>query len=256
MEENNPSPPLEIFSDPETLVQAAEEKMIRLGAAAAGKNGTFTVALSGGSTPRPLYTRLAAGRFARAIDWSRVHLFWGDERCVPPDDPRSNYRMVRESLLDAVPIPPRNVHRIHGEEDPEVAAAAYERELRTFFGSKGAEGPPRAGFDLVLLGLGGDGHTASLFPGMPAVTERRRWVMAQFMEGLSMWRITLTPPVINAAKEVIFLVSGAEKAPRLRDVLEGPLQPETLPAQMIKPEQGGLLWLVDDAAAGRLKSVR
>ncbi|MGE5253344.1 MAG: 6-phosphogluconolactonase, partial [Planctomycetaceae bacterium] len=117
-------------------------------------------------------------------------------------------------------------------------------------------GPPRAGFDLVLLGLGGDGHTASLFPGMPAVNEQRRWVMAQFMEGLSMWRITLTPPVINAAKDVIFLVSGAEKARRLRDVLEGPLQPEILPAQMIKPAQGRLFWLVDEAAAGCLKRAR
>jgi 6-phosphogluconolactonase len=256
MEENNPSPSLEIFHDPETLIRAAAEKMIRLGAAAAEKNGMFTVALSGGSTPRPLYTRLATERFAGAIDWSRVHLFWGDERCVPPDDPRSNYRMVRESLLDAVALPPENLHRIHGEEDPTVAAAAYERELRAFFGSKGAEGPPRAGFDLVLLGLGGDGHTASLFPGMPAVKEQRRWVMAQFMETLSMWRITLTPPVINAAKDVIFLVSGAEKARRLRDVLEGPLQPEILPAQMIKPAQGRPLWLVDEAAAGRLKRAR
>jgi 6-phosphogluconolactonase len=158
--------------------------------------------------------------------------------------------------LDAVALPPENLHRIHGEEDPTVAAAAYERELRAFFGSKGAEGPPRAGFDLVLLGLGGDGHTASLFPGMPAVKEQRRWVMAQFMETLSMWRITLTPPVINAAKDVIFLVSGAEKARRLRDVLEGPLQPEILPAQMIKPAQGRPLWLVDEAAAGRLKRAR
>jgi len=237
-------------------MQAAAEKIVRLGAEAIEENEIFTVALSGGSTPRPLYVLLATGMFAKPFDWSRVHLFWGDERCVPPGDPRSNYRMVREALLDAVPIPPPNIHRIRGEEDPKVAAAAYERELRAFFGSNGADGPPRMGFDLVLLGLGDNGHTASLFPELPAATEQVRWVMAQFVEVVSMWRITLTPVVINAAKNVAFVVSGSEKAQRLRDVLEGPFQPELLPAQMIKPAHGRLLWLVDDAAAGRLKRVR
>lgn len=246
-------PRLEIFHDYETLIRAAAEKVVRLGTEAIEENEMFTVALSGGSTPRSLYPLLAAGKFARSIDWSRVHLFWGDERCVPPDDPRSNYRMVRESLLDGVSIPPANVHRIHGDEDPKVAATRYEQELRTFFGSTGADGPPRVGFDLVLLGMGEDGHTASLFPGLPAVTEQVRWVMAQFVEVVSMWRITLTPVVINAAKHVIFLVSGAEKAERLREVLEGSAQPEVLPAQMIKPVHGQLLWLVDDAAASCLK---
>ena len=249
-------PRLGISSDQETLIQAAAEKVARLGTEAIEENGMFTVALSGGSTPRPLYTLLATGKFARSIDWARVHLFWGDERCVPPDDPRSNYRMVRESLLDGVSIPPANVHRIHGEEDPNVAAAGYEKELRTFFGSTGVNGLPRVGFDLVLLGMGEDGHTASLFPGLPAVTEQVRWVMAQFVEAVSMWRITLTPAVINTAKHVIFLVSGAEKAHRLRDVLEGPVQPEVLPAQMIRPVHGQLLWLLDDAAAGCLKRGR
>jgi 6-phosphogluconolactonase len=250
---NKPLPCLEVFHDHETLIQVAAEKVTRLGTEAIEENGMFTLALSGGSTPRPLYTLLATGKFTRSIDWSRVHLFWGDERCVPPDDPRSNYRMVQESLLNGVPIPPGNVHRIHGEEDPEVAAAGYEQELRTFFGSTGVDGPPGLGFDLVLLGMGKDGHTASLLPGLPAVTEQVRWVMAQFDEVVSMWRITLTPVVINAAKQVIFLVSGAEKAERLRDVLEQPIQPEALPAQMIKPVRGQLLWHVDEAAAGCLK---
>jgi len=244
--------PLEIFHDYEALIHAAVEKVVRLGTEAIEENGMFTVALSGGSTPRPLYTLLTTGKFAGSIDWARVHLFWGDERCVPSDDPRSNYRMVRESLLNGVPIPPENVHRIHGEEDPKVAAAGYEQELRTFFGNTGIDGPPGLGFDLVLLGMGKDGHTASLFPGLPAVTEQVRWVMAQFVKVVSMWRITLTPVVINAAKHVIYLVSGAEKAERLCDVLEKPIQPKVLPAQIIKPVHGQLLWLVDDAAAGCL----
>ncbi|MFB3887252.1 MAG: 6-phosphogluconolactonase [Thermodesulfobacteriota bacterium] len=246
-------PCLEIFPDPDTLIQAAADEVLRLGTEAIEENGIFTVALSGGSTPRPLYALLATRKWVKSIDWSRVHLFWGDERCVPPDDPRSNYRMVRESLLDGISIPPENVHRIHGEEDPEAAAARYEEELRAFFGSTGVDGPPRPGLDLVLLGMGRDGHTASLFPGMPAVTGQASWVTAKFVEVVSMWRITLTPAAINAAKEVIFLVSGAEKAERLHDVLEGPIQPQVLPAQMIKPVDGRLVWLVDGAAARFLK---
>jgi 6-phosphogluconolactonase len=243
---------LEVFRGYEALIEAAAEKFIRVGAGAIEEKGRFAVALSGGSTPRPLYAMLA-GKFAGSIDWSCVHLFWGDERCVPPDDPRSNYRMVRESLLDGVSIPLANVHRIHGEEDPKTAAAEYEKELRSFFAGIRGDGPPRVGFDLVLLGMGDNGHTASLFPGLPAVTEKERWVMAQFVEVVSMWRITLTPVVINAAEHVFFLVSGADKAERLRDVLDGPVRPEKLPAQAIKPGRGQLLWLVDDGAAGCLK---
>ena len=252
-ERNESSPRVEIFHDYEALTQGAAEKIVRLGSEAIEEHGMFTVALSGGSTPRPLYTLLATGKFARSIDCSRVHLFWGDERCVPNDDPRSNYRMVRESLLDRAPVPQANVHRIHGEEDPEVAAARYEQELRTFFGSTGIKGSPRVGFDLVLLGMGEDGHTASLFPRLSAVTEKVRWVVAQYIESSSMWRITLTPVIINRARHVIFVVSGAEKAERLRDVLRGPIQPEVLPAQMIKPVHGQLFWLVDHDAAGCLR---
>ena len=244
---------IEVFPDRQRLIQAAAEHIVQLASDAAAKNEMFTMVLSGGSTPRPLYTLLASRAFAKSIDWPRVHVFWGDERCVPPEDPRSNYRMARETLLDAVPLLPGNIHRIHGEKEPQLAAAAYEQELRSFFGSRVPDEPPPVGFDLVLLGMGDNGHTASLFPGMTAVTERVRWVMAQYIEGVSTWRITLTPVVINAAKNVTFVVSGAEKAWRLRDVLEGPIQPEVLPAQIIRPARGRPLWLIDKAAAGCLK---
>jgi 6-phosphogluconolactonase len=155
--------------------------------------------------------------------------------------------MVRETLLDAIPLKPEHIHRIHGEDNPVRAAAAYEQELRNFFENK------EPGFDLVLLGMSEDGHTASLFPGLPAVSEPERWVMAQYVEAAGMWRVTLTPVVINASRNVYFLVSGAGKAERLREVLEGPVQPEVLPAQSIRPTHGRLLWLVDRPAARSLK---
>jgi len=246
-------PPIDVFPDREKLIQAAAEHVVRLASESITEKGRFTVALSGGSTPRPLYTLLATDRYSQRIDWQEVHVFWGDERCVPSDSSQSNYQMVRETLLDAVPIPASNVHRIHGEEDPEDAAAAYEKELRAFFGVNSTDGSPRSGFDLILLGMGDNGHTASLFPGSPAVNERQRWVIAQYVGVVSMWRITLTPVVINAAKNIIFIVSGAEKAEPLHSVLEGFFQPEVLPAQIIRPARGRLLWLVDKAAAGRLK---
>jgi 6-phosphogluconolactonase len=179
-----------------------------------------------------------------------VHVFWGDERCVAPDDPRSNYRMTRESLIDAVPIPEENVHRIHGEDDPHRAARDYERELRAEFGK--AEGPPERSFDQVLLGMGQDGHTASLFPGSPAVTEAERWVLAQHVEQPAMWRITLTPVVLNAAADVTFLVAGAGKAERLREVLGAEPRERVLPAEVIRPRGGQVHWMVDAAAGARL----
>jgi 6-phosphogluconolactonase len=247
---------IEIVPDRERLTETAAEHIARLASEAIAANGMFSIALSGGSTPQPLYTLLASGRFAKRIEWSQVHVFWGDERCVPPDNPQNNYRMAREALLDAVPLPPANAHRIRGEDDPNQASSRYEEELRAFFGSNPTDGSPRTGFDLVLLGMGENGHTASLFPGSPAVTELVRWVMAQYVEAVSMWRITLTPIVINAAKNITFLVSGIEKSRRLRDVLEGPMQPRVLPAQIIKPKQGRLMWLVDKAASSCLRKVQ
>lgn len=239
---------LKVFPDSEHLIQAAAETFVRVAAKAIAAQGRFSVALSGGSTPRPLYALLGSEIFAGRIDWSRAHLFWGDERCVPPEDPRGNYHMVREILLKDIPLPPEHIHRIRGEDDPRSAAADYEREIRSFFDTP--DGKPRTAFDLVLLGMGEDGHTASLFPGSPAIVEQTRWVSAEYAESVSMWRITLTPMLINSARNVLFLVSGAGKAKAVRDVLQGPFQPEKLPAQAIKPLKGRLTWLLDKAAAG------
>jgi 6-phosphogluconolactonase len=199
-----------------------------------------------------VYELLATPPFASQIEWARVHVFWGDERCVPPDDLESNYRMARESLLDHVPLPPANVHRIRGEAEPEQAAVTYERLLRSFFGTE--EIAPQRSFDLVLLGMGADGHTASLFPGRAAAREARRWVMTSPGPQPENWRVTLTPVLLNAADEVVFLVTGANKAERLKQVFEERL-PDPLPAQLIRPEHGTLHWIIDAAAAARLQAV-
>jgi 6-phosphogluconolactonase len=239
---------LDVLPDRAGLMRAAAEEFVKVAGHAQSSRGRFSVALSGGSTPAALYSLLATADFARRVDWSRVHVFWGDERCVPPDHPQSNFRMANETLISKVPLPAENVHRIHGEDDPKQAAAAYEALLRRFLGAEH--------LDLVLLGMGDNGHTASLFPGLPGVTEPVRWVLAQYVEVVSMWRVTLTPVVINAAHHVAFLVAGAEKAARLRDVLEGPTQVEVLPSQAIRPTGGELCWLVDAAAAARLERRR
>jgi 6-phosphogluconolactonase len=181
------------------------------------------------------------------VDWSRIFVFWGDERCVPPTHPDSNYRMACEAWLQHVPIPEENINRMVGELSPQQAAAAYEIVLRAFFADEAA--PP---FDLVLLGLGNDAHTASLFPGTQAVNETDRWVVGQYVEKLGVWRLTLTPSAINGALNVTFLVSGLAKAAPLKQVLTAPYAPERLPAQVVQPQPGGLLWLVDEAAASEL----
>lgn len=243
---------VKIFPGSAELTQAAAEEFVRIGSKATAKRGRFAVALSGGSTPRPLYSMLGSESFALLIDWPRAHLFWSDERCVPTEDPRSNYHMTHETLLKTVPRLPENIHRIRGENDPESSATEYENDLRNLFGTPDADGRPGTGFDLVLLGMGEDGHTASLFPGSALIREKRRWVAADYVESLSMWRITLTPVVINASENVLFLVSGAAKARAVRDVLEGPFQPEALPAQSIKPSGGRLTWLMDESAASLL----
>ena len=223
--------------------------------------GRFTLALSGGSTPRPIYARLAAAdhvgrrydriddRIEDRIDWGKVHVFFSDERCVPPDDVASNYRMVREALLDHVPLPSVNIHRVHGEEDPALAALAYEHDLQRVF--RTAAAPV---FDLICLGMGDDGHTASLFPGTAALRERERWVVAQHVAAARAWRVTFTAALINAARHVVFLVEGAGKSETLRRVLEGAYQPDVLPAQLIQPISGVAHWLVDAAAAASIQS--
>lgn len=241
-------PDVLVQSGPAALARAVAEHFTTLAGEAIAGRGRFAVALSGGSTPRAAYALLAADEFAGRVDWPRVHVFWGDERCVPPDHSDSNYRLARETLLDHVPIPAGNVHRIRGEEEPVAAAAAYERDLRAFFAGNSRGAVPR--FDLVLLGLGDDGHTASLFPGTAAIHERTHWVVAHHVDKLGSWRVTLTPIVINAAAQVTFVVSGAGKAGSLHQVRAGPYQPDALPAQIVQPTAGRLLWLVDATAAG------
>jgi 6-phosphogluconolactonase len=237
---------VEVFDTPDRLMAAAAEAFVECADHALRASGRFVVALSGGSTPAALYGLLATEPIADRVDWPRVHVFWGDERCVPPDDPASNYRMARERLLDHVPVSSPQVHRIHGEDDPTAAAAAYERELRATLAT--------GSLDLVLLGMGNDGHTASLFPSTPAVREPQRWVIAHQVVGApsAAWRITMTPLVLNRAADVLFLVTGADKAATLPRVLEGPLDPDALPSQSIAPRDGRVRWLVDAAAAAEL----
>ncbi len=241
---------VKILPDPQRLAMAAAELFVQAANDAMSTRGLFSVALSGGSTPQMLYNLLANEPFSERVDWSRTHLFWGDERCVPPDSPGSNYGKAKQILLDHVPIPEENVHRIQGELQPEQAAEQYEETLLSFFSALPTEEQrDQASFDLVLLGMGDDGHTASLFPGTPAIDERTRWVAAQYVDKLGSWRITLTPPILNRAAQVAFLVSGAAKSYTLQRVIYGSYQPERYPAQVIQPTSGNLVWLVDEAAA-------
>lgn len=237
-----------VFPDQPALVEATAEHIARLAEAAIMARGRFSIGLSGGSTPRPVFQRLAAEPLRSRIAWQRVHVFWGDERTVPPDDPDSNYGMARDALLEHVPLPAANIYRMKGELDPAAAAEDYAAVLRTFFG---ADGLPR--FDLLLQGMGADGHTASLFPGTAALHEQRAWVVANRVPKLDTWRLTLTVPVINAAANITFLVAGADKAPALRAVLEGDPQPDAYPSQRIQPVDGALRWYVDTAAAAQLE---
>jgi 6-phosphogluconolactonase len=232
-----------IYPDASALIAGAAEVIREEAIEATAQRGRFAVALSGGNTPKPIYERLAK---AAGVDWTRVQIFFGDERCVPPEDQRSNYNMAKTALLDHVPIPPANVHRMRGEEDPETAATDYRGVLERALGTDGR-------LDLVLLGLGDNGHTASLFPGLAAVTEANRTVMALYVEVVGMWRLTLTPPIINAARRVVFLADGEGKAEVLHPLLQGPRQPVVLPAQAIRPTEQLALWLIDAAAAGRLQ---
>jgi ribose 5-phosphate isomerase len=242
-----------VYPDSESLIGAAADLIVEVGSEAIAARGRFTLALSGGNTPRPVYARLATAEYRDRIDWSRVLIFFGDERCVPPDDPRSNYHMARTALLDRVPLRPGNIYRIRGEEAPEKAAADYADILQRTFGDDTVTGgPPAEGFDLILLGMGDNGHTASLFPGLAAVTETVRWVMALYVEVAGMWRVTMTPVIINAARHVAFLVAGAEKAETLQRVLEGPYQPVVLPSQIIEPVSGELHWLLEESASAAL----
>jgi 6-phosphogluconolactonase len=236
---------LHVFGAGDELYGAAAEEFVRRAGTAVREFGRFRVALSGGSTPRALYARLASGEEPR-LPWDSIDFFWSDERHVPPDSQDSNYRMAMEALLSRVPVPSANIYRIAAEDvDARRIAAEYEGRLRTCFGLSASEIPR---FDLILLGLGPEGHTASLFPGTEALWEKQKLVAANWVEKLKAYRITFTPPLINNASCVLFLVSGPEKAPALQSVLNGRLEPNRFPAQLIRP-RGELLWLVDRYAA-------
>lgn len=238
---------VEVVADADALADAAAARFVAAAEAAIGARGAFLVALSGGDTPRHAYQQLARAPWDSRVSWSRVQVFWGDERCVPPEDAESNYRMAREALLDHVAVPAANVHRIRGEDPPASAASRYDADLRRLLRTSGGR------LDLVLLGLGQEGHTASLFPGGAAVRESRRWVVAEYVPAVSSWRVTQTLVPINAAAEVLFLVSGGRKADVVRRVLEGPAGPgRELPAQAVAPSQGSVHWVIDAAAAAEL----
>jgi 6-phosphogluconolactonase len=237
---------IRIYNDLESLSQAAAELFTVQSRQASMICGRFSVALSGGETPRRLYEILAASPFRERIHWDEVHIFWSDERCVPEDDPRSNAGLARQTLLEHVPIPPEHIHPIHCDRPPHQAAKEYETELREFFSSQNPN------FHLVLLGLGENGHIASLFPNTPVLNEKERWVSEVYVAALGMYRITFTAPFINQASQVVFLVSGADKATVLENVLEGSYRPHSLPAQLIRPNGAHPIWLVDKVASHKL----
>ena len=237
---------IRVYKDLEALSQSAAEIFTVQSRQASLICGRFCVALSGGETPRRLYEILASSPHRERIRWDEVHIFWSDERCVPEDDPRSNARMARQTLLDHVPIPPDHIHPIRCDHTPQQAAVQYEQELREFFSTQNPN------FHLILLGLGSNGHIASLFPHTPVLDERAKWVSEVYVKELEMHRITFTAPYINQADQVVFLVSGADKAQVLENVLEGPYQPRQLPAQLIRPDGKPPIWLVDKAASRKL----
>lgn len=252
-----------VYRDNEELALKAARRFARLADQYVVGCGRFTVALSGGSTPRAMFSLLAEHPFADTVPWSSIYFFWGDERCVPPDHPDSNYRMANETLLSKVSVPAQNIFRIPAElTKPAQAAEQYAGSLSKFF----LAGPDAAGngtgplttlprFDLVFLGMGPDGHTASLFPHSPALQAGEKIVVANYVEKFQAHRITLTAATINNARNVTFLVAGEDKAETLKNVLEGSDQPDLFPSQMIHPSNGTLLWMVDEAAARLLQKM-
>ncbi len=251
-------PEIVVLSDRAALARQAASRFVLIANQAIVARGRFAAALSGGSTPRDLYQLLATPDFSSKIDWNRTHLFWGDERAVPPDHPDSNFRMANDALLSRVPIPAANVHRVRAELNPEDAALDYEQTLREFYLAspvmqERADVRVIPRFDLILLGIGEDAHTASLFPHTTALHEATRWVAANYVEKLKTFRITLTPLVLNAVANVMFLVAGADKAAAVRAVLSGERRPDEFPAQLVQPTNGQVVWLLDKAASARLE---
>jgi len=239
-----------VAGDLHALSVAAAEAMVQVIAAAAGEAGTCSLALSGGGTPRELY-RLLASRFREQIPWERVHIFWGDERYVPHDHPDSNYGMARDTLLDHVPCPKANIHPMPTHvPTPEAAAGDYERTLKDHFGN---DGPP---FDVNLLGLGADGHTASIFPGSPALRERTRWVMSAQSNAAPVSRLTLTLPALIQSANIFVLVAGANKASALKQAVSASADVNACPAAGLRDARGRVIWFVDREAASELATSR
>jgi 6-phosphogluconolactonase len=242
---------IHVYPNKEKLVIATAERIVYLIEHAIQENGLCNIALAGGNTPREVYTKLAANSCRDRVDWNGLHLFWGDERMVPPDHQDSNFRMVQQTLLEHINIPDGNVHRIRGENTPEKASEEYAQLLHNSF----REDIPC--FDLILLGIGEDGHTASLFPDTDAIEECKRHVVAVFVPRLNTWRVTLTFPVLNAAREVFFLVSGSSKSKIIQRIMSIKEPTKEFPATMVNPENGTLHWMLDsDAAASINKNVK
>jgi 6-phosphogluconolactonase len=242
-------PEIRIVPTQADLFQTAAEDFVTLANDAIAARGKFTVALSGGTTPKGMFALLAGGAFP-SIPWKQIFFFWSDERHVPPDDPESNYRMANEAMLSKVPVPPENIFRIRAEEkDAAIAAREYEQSIQNFFALKPGEFPR---FDLIHLGMGPDGHTASLFPGSAGLEEDSKLVIANWVEKFKISRITFTYPVLNHAACVELLVGGIDKAPAVHEILENPKS--GLPAQRVRPTNGKLVWLLDRAAASKLKA--
>ncbi len=238
---------IEIYDTPEKVCHAAAEKFTRIANDSIKVHGRFTVALAGGSTPKRLYELLALEPYNGQIEWPKVHFFWGDERAVPPDHPDSNFRMTYNALLGKLDIPQDHIHRMPSDrKNRDQAAMDYQREIAETFNSSSDGEPPC--FDLILLGMGNDGHTASLFPHTEALAESTRWVVANYIALLDTWRMTFTSGLINHAKHILILVTGSKKAKALEQVLHGPQNPDLLPSQLIKPLDGDLLWLIDKTA--------
>jgi 6-phosphogluconolactonase len=239
---------VKIFPDKASAARFTAERLYRMIQATLEMNERIAIALAGGTSFKPIYEMLAKD-FGNHIDWERVHLFFGDERCVPPEHEESNYRMVKEALIDNVEIPKANVHRMRGEDEPVKAAGDYEGELRDFFKDD------EQLFDLTLLGIGEDGHTASLFPHTAALNEQEKWVVAHHVEAKgNLWRITLSFPAILQSANIMFVAWGEGKAKALYEILEGDYQPELYPTQMIaRSKHEHVIWVVDEAAASQLK---
>lgn len=238
---------IQIYSNPEELSRAAAQLFVDIALASVQERGRFTVALSGGGSPQRMYELLASERFKSRVPWDQTYVFWGDERFVPPDDPENNARMTRKKLLDFVPLPFDHIFPIPTSGQPDAAAEEYASILASMFG-----GDTLARFDFMLLGLGENGHTASLFPETEVLEEKSKWVDSVYIDAKDQYRITLTYPVINNSRHIAFIVHGNNKANVLHEILEGSRRPKQLPAQLIHPSDGELLWLIDEEAAAKL----